>query len=632
MWDFSFELPALLLIGIILTAYFSTKHLPTRQNHFYLAMTSVFILTGAMNVLSGWMDLRFSSVWTGPGRIVLDTINTAFYILLFARTMSLVYYYMIAIGLAEDRAFRHLYGALSFAGGIFIALFSFSGYFHTYTAAGYQIAAGYRIFAFIQLAVCGILLLLLFLFRCELPGTLRRCLYSADVILFISAVFDLFLPYILISDMLMALILLMLYLFFMNPGYYISGRTDTFNLEGLKVILRHYDPSEYRIIGLTLKNYMTLREIFYPSAVSNSLIQIGSHLNMIAGSIVFYVREGNFVLFLKKDVDADKVMASLQSRFKQAWQVGQTQIFYDTGYIMVDTDQVPRDGDSFLVLIRHGMKAAEKDGIVRIGEDMIREIERHEAVHHVLDRCVRSNTVEVYLQPLFDARDGRLVGAEALARLTDPEMGFISPGEFIPIAEDTGIITELGRQVFRKTCLFLRNHEIPGLQWVNVNVSPAQFVNIHLSDEYSSIAHEAGVDTKQLHLEITEAAYVSEYFLHQRMDAFISQGFHMVLDDFGSGYSNLNRVMDYPFSNIKLDMAFVKTGLAKHGSMLGDIIHAFHDMGFSVTAEGIETEDMAASMREYGCDFFQGFLYSRPLQMDAFARQFSSVPDFSPLR
>lgn len=526
MWDFSFELPALLLIGIILAAYNSTKHLPTRQNRLYLKLTFVFIAAGLMNVLSGWMDQRFSSVWTGRGRIALDLINLIFYILLFARTMCLLYYYVTALVPGNGKLFRYLYGAGAVLGGILVAPGTYLGCFHTYSEAGFQIASGYRVFAFIQLGAVCVMVLLLCLLHSSVSGALRRCLILVQGISLISALFDLLLPYILISDMLMALILLALYLFYMNPGYYISGRTGTFNMEGLRVMLQSYDPAEYRILGITLKNYLTLREIFYPAAVSGSLMQIGACLDTIPGAAIFYVRD---------------------------------------------------------------------------------------------------NTIQVYLQPLINARDGSLAGAEALARLIDPEMGFISPGEFIPIAEDTGIITELGRQVFEKTCLFLKGHEIPGLQWINVNVSPAQFVNIQLSDQYSAIVRRIGIEPERLHLEITEAAYVSENSLHQRMNAFLSQNFRMVLDDFGSGYSNLNRVMDYPFSNIKLDMDFVRMGLAKHKSMLGDLIHAFHDMGFSVTAEGIETEEMAASMRQYGCDFFQGFLYSKPLPMDEFAEKYGHV-------
>lgn len=157
-----------------------------------------------------------------------------------------------------------------------------------------------------------------------------------------------------------------------------------------------------------------------------------------------------------------------------------------------------------------------------------------------------------------------------------------------------------------------------------MNVSPAQFVNSSLPEDFGALVHEAGIDPELIHLEITEAAYVTEDSLHQKMDAFIGQGFRMVLDDFGSGYSNLNRVMDYPFSNIKLDMGFVRTGLSRQGSMLQDLIHAFHDMGFSVTAEGIETEDMASRMRDYGCDYFQGYLYSKPLPINEFIARYGA--------
>lgn len=627
MWDFSFELPALLLIGIILAAYFSTKHLPTRQNRFYLQMTGVCIVCGITNILSGWLDSRYGSLWTGPALIVLEIVNLIFYMMLLARAMSLFFYYLLALGLDRNKIVRYLFVFAYFAAEVLVAAASLTGKFHFFDQDGYHLTDGYCVFAYLQLILCVILLVLLFCFRNRAKAGQRRCLFLTTGIAIAASLFDLFLPYLLISDMLMALILLALYLFFMNPSLYISSRTDAFNLAGLKVMLDSYDLSEYHIIGVTLKNYLTLREIFYPEAVSESLVQIGDFLNETGETCTFYIREGNFILFLKRNADLEKMIEEMRKRFNRAWRCEQSEVYYDTGYVVVDTDRLPRDEDKFLVLLRNGMKQVEKDKVYVIDDAVLGRAERHEAVHHVLDRSIRDNTIEVYLQPLVNARDGSLVGAEALARLTDPEMGVISPGEFIPIAEDTGVITDLGTQMLEKTCLFLRKNRIPGLQWVNVNVSPAQFINTRLSEQYGDMVRKAGINPELIHLEITEAAYVTEDSLHQRMDAFISQNFHIALDDFGSGYSNLNRVMDYPFSNIKLDMNFVRSGLARKGDILGDLIHAFHDMGFSVTAEGIETEDMAGRMRGYGCDYFQGYLYSKPLPASEFVAKYGRVKE-----
>lgn len=623
MWDFSFELPALLLIGIILGAYYSTKHLPTRLNGFYLQMITICIVTGIANILSGWLDSRYGSVWSGAGRLFLELLNMFFYMMLFARSMSLFFYYLIALKLFRTKTVRYLCAAIFIQAEIMIAVASATGEFHFFDAEGYHLTGSYHLFAYIQMILCGLMIFLLLRCRDRVKAEQRRCLILTLGIALAAALLDRFLPYMLISDMLMALILLALYLFFMNPSLYISSRTNTFNLEGLAVMLDSYDPAEYRVMGVTLKNYLTLSEIFYSEAVSQSLVQIGSFLNSVTGISVFYIREGNFILFMKQDTDPDQTLAELKKRLNQAWICEQTEVFYDTGYVVVNTDKMPRDEDKFLVLMRGGMQKAEKDEVTVIDDRSLERAKRHETVHHILDRCIQNNAIQVYLQPLVHASDGSLVGAEALARLIDPEMGLISPGEFIPIAEDTGVITDLGRQMLQKTCGFLKDNKIPGLRWVNVNVSPAQFVNTKLSEEYGEMVRKSGIDPELIHLEITEAAYVTEDSLHQRMDAFIRQNFRIALDDFGSGYSNLNRVMDYPFSNIKLDMGFVRTGLAKKGNLLGDLIHAFHDMGFSVTAEGIETEEMADRMRAYGCDYFQGYLFSKPLPIKEFLAKYA---------
>lgn len=651
MWNFSFELPALLLMVLTLVAFHGTKHLPIRQNRMYLQLVGICFAEAAANILSGWLDDRYRMAWTGGAKLGLELINMAFYMLLLARTLMIFFFYLHSLFPRPNRAARSVGATAFLLAELLVVILSLGGRFHFADESGYQLRTGYYLFAVIQLITCAVMLILLLRFRSRSPERQRRSMLLVIGIETVAALFDLFVPYVLISDMLMALVLLALYLFFMNPAFYVSSRTDAFNLAGLDVFLQSYDPAEYRPVGVTLRNYMTLREIFYPEAVSSSLLQIGTYLNRfhtedrqnpdsrpgtgrqpVTGSrsgtsgkcCNFYLREGNFLLFLPRDTDTDALVESLRNRFHEAWRHGQTEVFYDTGFVVIGTDRMPRDADSFLSMVRNAMKETARDAVTVIDDKTIGKAERHDAVHHVLDRCVRDNTIQVYLQPLVNAADGSLVGAEALARLKDPDMGVISPGEFIPIAENTGIITELGRQMLEKTCLFLRDNRIPGLRWVNVNVSPAQFVNTQLSEEYGEMVRKTGINPELIHLEITEAAYVTEDALHQRMDAFIRQDFRMALDDFGSGYSNLNRVMDYPFSNIKLDMGFVRTGLAKQGSILGDLIHAFHDMGFSVTAEGIETQEMADRMRDYGCDFFQGYLYSKPLPMDEFIAKYGA--------
>lgn len=224
----------------------------------------------------------------------------------------------------------------------------------------------------------------------------------------------------------------------------------------------------------------------------------------------------------------------------------------------------------------------------------------------------------------MDAKTGRLVGAEALARLYDEKEGWIFPNDFIPIAEETGLIEGMGRQMLEKACAFLQKESIPGLQWINVNVSPGQFVNLNLSREFAGIVEGSGISMNSIHLEITEEAYIADNSLQEKINAFRKNQFQIVLDDFGSGYSSLSRVISNPFSNIKLDISFVRSSLEGEQNILPEMVQAFHKIGFTVTAEGVETAEMADRLREYGCDFFQGYYYSKPLPAEGFVKKYGA--------
>lgn len=215
-----------------------------------------------------------------------------------------------------------------------------------------------------------------------------------------------------------------------------------------------------------------------------------------------------------------------------------------------------------------------------------------------------------------------VVGAEALARIYDEFGEEISPVDFIPLAEKNGSISQIGKQIFCKTCAFIRNNDIQqyGIEWINVNLSPIQFFNTDLPNEYSSITEVLGVDPSFIHLEITESTLSDYTFFEKQIRLMTEKGFLFVLDDYGKGYSNLMRLKSCPFINVKLDMDVVRFYCKEPGNIIPNTVNSFKSMGFKVTAEGIESASMADAMYNIGCDYLQGFYFSKPLHMGEFLR------------
>jgi EAL domain-containing protein (putative c-di-GMP-specific phosphodiesterase class I) len=197
----------------------------------------------------------------------------------------------------------------------------------------------------------------------------------------------------------------------------------------------------------------------------------------------------------------------------------------------------------------------------------------------------------------------------------------VPPKAFIGIAERNGKIIEMGEQVFEKTCRFIHEHDLisSGIEWINVNLSPIQFLRDDLADRFAEIARKYNVDPGIVHLEITEESMIDDIFLQKQMAAMTEKGFKFALDDYGTGYSNLNRLKRCPFSNIKLDMSVVWDYCRAPDEILPTMIKAFKQMNFEITAEGIENEQMAEAMKGIGCDYLQGYYYSKPLPMMDYA-------------
>jgi diguanylate cyclase (GGDEF)-like protein len=230
-----------------------------------------------------------------------------------------------------------------------------------------------------------------------------------------------------------------------------------------------------------------------------------------------------------------------------------------------------------------------------------------------LRKAIEAGQIEVYYQPIVDLRDNAILGCEALARWNHAERGFISPADFIPVAEQSGLIDQLGDCVLRKACTEAVSW--PDHMKVAVNVSPVQFKSGVLALKVISALADTGLSARRLELEITEAVLIGDdevalKTLHELRDI----GVRVALDDFGTGYSSLSYLRRFPFDKIKIDRSFV-SALSQEGGSLS-IVRAVVAMAsehkMATTAEGVETEEQRDMLRQLDCGEMQGFLFSPP--------------------
>jgi diguanylate cyclase (GGDEF)-like protein len=242
------------------------------------------------------------------------------------------------------------------------------------------------------------------------------------------------------------------------------------------------------------------------------------------------------------------------------------------------------------------------------------EMQRRRRLEVDLRRACMREDLHVVYQPVIDTATGRFTGAEALARWTCPTRGDVPPAEFIPVAEELGLVSRIGAAVLRQACEDALGW--PEYLHVAVNVSPIQLLDPRLSLHVAQVLEETGLAPGRLELEITETALLRNDQLALRtLEELQSLGVRIALDDFGTGYSSLSYLHRFPIGRIKIDRSFVQQ--LPHDANSASIVRAIsqlgESMGVKITAEGIETEEQMEFIARHGCDNVQGFLVSRPV-------------------
>jgi len=221
-------------------------------------------------------------------------------------------------------------------------------------------------------------------------------------------------------------------------------------------------------------------------------------------------------------------------------------------------------------------------------------------------------------QPKFDLASGKACGAEALLRWMHPQRGMVSPAEFIPVLEDTGLIVQVGEWVIRRVCEDLKGWIASGLRPMPIalNLSARQFRQKDLDSRIRGLVAAAGVDPALIELEITESQLMQDPEHAIRiMRSLRDGGIRIAIDDFGTGYSSLAYLTRFPVKALKIDRSFVADVFSDHAdaAIVRTIIEMAHQLGFTVVAEGVETDRQAAFLRQFGCEQAQGFLFARPM-------------------
>jgi len=373
------------------------------------------------------------------------------------------------------------------------------------------------------------------------------------------------------------------------------------------------------VLFLDLDHFKTVNDTLGHSAGDDLLRGVTERLAACLedGDLIARMGGDEFAILAEREVSAGILSARLIEAVSRPFAIQGQEVRVG---VSIGVARLPQDGTDPDRLLRnadlalYGAKGAGRNRHHCFTLAMEAEIQTRRALEQDLRAAFAADGLEIYYQPVLLAASGRLAGFEALLRWRHPERGFISPTEFVPMAEETGLIDPIGEWILRTACAEAASWPAP--LRVAVNLSPVQFRNRGLVDTVRRVLAETGLAPDRLELEITETVLLAENAanlaaLHQLR----ALGTRIAMDDFGTGYSSLGYLRSFPFDRIKIDRSFVSE-METHPEAAA-IVRAIVDLGASLgiltTAEGIETDGQFQRLRAAGCDEVQGFLFGRPM-------------------
>lgn len=386
----------------------------------------------------------------------------------------------------------------------------------------------------------------------------------------------------------------------------------------------------FAIITLDITRFSQINECAGGLVGDELIITVARRLmgRMRKSDVVGRIGGNEFAMFVPlrtgSQRDLDKITARIRDIFATPYKLSDLEIQIDGAIGVALSKPGQTDCANY---IRQAQIALKRAKLTRQPEvytpEELDKARRRFTLETELRKAIENDRLELYFQPLIDMSNGFVTGFEALARWNDPDYGMISPVEFIPVAEECGLILPLGRWALDKACKVLndwdqRSGEVLPLK-VSVNVSAAQFARDDIPQMVADILRSNKTDPRRICLELTESVVVSDPArAAQVMHALRALDVSLAMDDFGTGYSNLAYLQKLPIDVLKIDRSFITNMLGERDkvAIVRAILSLSSALGMETTAEGIETLELAHTLAALGCSYGQGYFYSPPVPAD----------------
>lgn len=428
---------------------------------------------------------------------------------------------------------------------------------------------------------------------------------------------------ILLVQFTVSLSLLLLYMSMESPEDDEDKFLGIYNHRGFeKVIANEVKKQDFfHVVVVNVTNYLPIREAV---GLDSSRTLVKRLVEVLKSELrpaeLYYLADGKLAVIVdNRKEELNRVLGILQGVLSRPVTSGDMSIQLEVTLMQMDYPEEVRTVEDIMDSVDYSTTVPfeSSDGEVRhMSSQILESRKRENRIQQIMQQALAKGTFKVYYQPIYSASKGRFNCAEALVRLFDKEMGFISPEEFIPIAEKNGMILKIGEFVFRSVCEMLSREKIweKGIDYIEVNLSVVQCMQEDICEMLYGIMDEYNVPYECINLEVTETILATD-ILFSTMERMTVGGVSFSLDDYGTGYSNLTNVLKYPFSIVKLDKSMVWYAMENELAMraLRHTATMIRDLDMNIVAEGVETAEQRDILKEMGCEYLQGYFFSKPM-------------------
>lgn len=471
---------------------------------------------------------------------------------------------------------------------------------------------------------------------------LRLVLLSFPTLLLILAVVQQLIPSVILSGAAAMAALLTIYLYLQNKRILIDDLTDLQNRKAFSRMLEieFRRRTKLHLVVLSLDDFKVVNDHFGESTGDAVLKEVAAFLGTLAPVRELFRSSGDEFVQVMYDragsrVTVETTVSAVRERFEHPWAVNgpNCRLSVSIATIRVpDQAATPHDVVSQLEYCIHLSKLSGKGKTIHATDETVKRLRRRNRVLAAVRQALADNAFDVHYQPIFSVAQRRFPFAEALMRLTDAELGPIPPGEFIPLAEEAGLLIDMDFQMLDRVCRYIRRLSDEGveLEGISVNFSPVKSHPEGLVERVLETVLRNGVDPRRLVFELTEYSFIERYDQVKKMMLEMGGlGFRFALDDFGTGYSNLASVVGLEFHFIKLDKSLLVNapGSDRSFTLIAALSEAFAEVGSKVLVEGVETQREFDLVERVHGDYVQGYLVARPMPAEQALELLRKGPD-----